>query len=308
MWFNDDQTAKKKGGFRKGHSAGRRKPILMVNARLRNQRGDWPARVGVVILVSVALGATIALGWLGVSKTGDVLLARNGEFEVTNVVISCENPAIRCYVEGELRRQVGTNLFQTDISRIQAKLARAVSIKSVTVSRRLPDTLVVSVCERTPIARFGAFPDASGCLAIDDEGVVFPVEQSRAAILPAISGWGEKKPAAGDKLTGPIQDALFLLNFCCVSDVGQMFRIDAVDIKRDFLVMRLVDGPDVSLAWDRGAADKAARSADLGRRLDTLVAHMRKYERAGVTLHTIDLTFPNYAEYCPTTPRLDTRN
>ena len=82
-----------------------------------------------------------------------------------------------------------------DVSRIRERLLRFGWIKDARVSRRLPDTLVVDIVERTPAA---LWQDSGQLALIDSDGVVLDrVPVDKMPDLPLLIGPGANSQARG---------------------------------------------------------------------------------------------------------------
>jgi len=301
MWFSDRKISKKRDS-----GGRRRRPIFVVNSRLSSSNKKFLPRAGMPMLGLVAVGAVAVFGWLTVQRVTEILFTGNDDYVVTNVVVRCENPDLKDFVTGTVRKSVGTNLFQVCLRDIRSSLLKTPSIKSVAVTRCLPGTLDIAVAERIPVARLGNIRDDWRCLVVDEEGMAFTLRsRSRAGILPVLTGYGEGKTMPGDILKDRIRDALTLLSFCCTSPVGRQLRLASADIKKEFIDVKLADGPLVSVAWQTDSVDIDGQKREIERRIKMLRIVLGKADRAGVTLQTVDLTHDNFTEYCPTKPRWD---
>jgi cell division protein FtsQ len=71
-----------------------------------------------------------------------------------------------------------------DTRPLERRLASLAGVRGVTISRKLPATLVVQVTERSPVA---FVPSASGLRAADGDGTLLPLDPSRVAVdLPVL--------------------------------------------------------------------------------------------------------------------------
>lgn len=298
MWFDRLITGRSRGS-RGRAPASKRRPILAVNARLRDRKIKWAPQLGKVLAVLLAVGIALFLCGVAVSCGKKAVFTENRDYALTNLVVVCrENPSLALEVQLRESNLRGTNLFSIPIKDIQERLARTPCIRSVTVSRFLPHKLEILISERLPVARLGNPNDLSRRLVVDDEGVVFFKDRG----LPVITGYGEVRIKTGDKMKGSLKDALTLLSYCAVSPAGQRLKIAGVDIKKEYLEVRLEDGLKVMLEWNRTVADIKVQRRELETRLTTLVTTMSKAMQAGVTLQKVDLAGEDPSR-CVTTPR-----
>lgn len=277
----------------------KRRPMFVVNARLRDRKTKWAPQLGRVLLVLLAIAIALVLGGLGVRAVARAVFTANSDYVLTNLVVVCkEDPALAYEVLNRESNLKGTNLFLVPIKDIRERLARTPCVKSVTVSRFVPHKLEIVVAERLPVARLGNPRDFSRRLVVDDEGVVFLKDRN----LPVITGYGDVKVVPGDRLKGQIKDALTLLSACAISPAGQKLKISSVDIKAEYLEVKLEEGPVVLLQWNRDVPDVKVQRRELEDRLKMLVSTMWKASQVGVTLQKIDLAGHDPAS-CFTTPR-----
>ena len=85
----------------------------------------------------------------------------------------------------------GERLLLIRLSSVTRRVARIPAVSSVTAERSFPQTVVIRVRERAPLARLG---DPSN-LSVDREGRIFASPFS--SVLPLVEGWrGTAKPGA----------------------------------------------------------------------------------------------------------------
>ncbi len=299
MWFDDDLAARK-SLVRRGNVS-RRRPVLVLNAHLRQKRRVWITRGGMFGAFLVAAALAGLGGWLLLHEVRRVFFVGNSEYRLTNIVIKCESSDLKQYVQEQIAPPLGTNLFLVDIADIQAKVGKTANVRSAVVRRRLPDTLEISLSERIPIARLGNPLDRRRYMVVDQDGVVF-LARSRALAdsLPIVVGYGDGYCNPGARLSGAIEKGLALLDVCRTARAGRLLRIVGIDVRSEYVRAQLAEGAIVSLAWKRDAARQAA--TDLEDRLDYLCGILWHRKKQGKPVWSVDLTFDNFKEYAPITP------
>jgi hypothetical protein len=219
MWFRDDN-------FVGGRPFGRRgtrdyTPVLQVNARLAANKPGGDIRWGVFFVIPVAALVLCWLLWLGVRTAGEKLFTRNDGYAIRTLEIKGGGVILRDFVRGKMRINEGTNLFAFDINQIRREFLRgAPNFKSMVVTRRLPDTLIVEVVRRTPMARLGT----GGVLVTDAEGWMFRWTAGTQR-LPVIEGYDAVKMKPGGRLDGPSMAALQVLEVCDHPNLGLDVRM-----------------------------------------------------------------------------------
>lgn len=123
------------------------------------------------LFVSIAIGLLAGVGFA-------IYALRVEEIRVTGVRTLDPRRVIEVS-----RLRTGERLLWIRLSVVSRRLEQIPAIRSVTVERSLPQTVVIRVRERTPLARLDRRPD----LAVDVQGRVFvPGIDSR---LPVLEGW-----------------------------------------------------------------------------------------------------------------------
>jgi cell division protein FtsQ len=146
--------------------------VIDIRARLSAIR--WRA-AGII----AAVLALLAAPWWGPS-----LLSELSFFRVRNVEVSGYH-----YVQPEdvlkrLRLDTTTSVW-SDLGELEHRVEMHPQIKSATIDRELPGTLVVHVTENPPIAYVAT---SQGLRAVDKDGRFLPIDPSRVAIdLPVLA-------------------------------------------------------------------------------------------------------------------------
>lgn len=155
-------------------------------------------------LVLMGAAAAIALDLPAKAMLGAGQAVGSAGFTVNGYQIaglrSMDRKLVDAVVVDELRRAAaptgGARPAQplVDVSRIRDRLLRFGWVKDARVSRRLPDTLVIDVVERTPVAMW---QDGQRLALIDSEGVVLDrVRIDRMPDLPLLIGPGANLQAS----------------------------------------------------------------------------------------------------------------
>ena len=129
-------------------------------------------------IVAPAL-AVLAAPWWGPS-----LLSRLSFFRVHDVEVSGYRYVQPADVLARLRLDTTTSVW-TDLSELEHRVEMHPQIKSATVDRDLPGTLVVRITENPPIAYVTT---SQGLRAVDKDGRFLPIDPSRITIdLPVLA-------------------------------------------------------------------------------------------------------------------------
>lgn len=235
MLFDDEEISGKRFGRKSGRN---QKPILRVNARVRVGAGVKPHRVAVFVLIPMVLVLAVVLVWYCSLLIGRALYTRNDRFLIRHLEIKIGDGAV---MTPELLKEYtqiskGMNLFDVNISRVrQDFLSGAPHVKSMDITRYLPNTLQIDVVERSPIACI--IQRRHRDVAVDGDGHVFA---ARAAIkkLPAIKKYDGSVMHPGDRVDGMMLAAVQIIEACENPLLG--LSIESIEVgNREYLIMRV---------------------------------------------------------------------
>jgi cell division septal protein FtsQ len=223
----------------------------MVNARLAEQKRDRRQRIGSIIVVTIALAALLWGLVTGAQVAGRVLFSGNDDFIIRDLDLTSDGRLQSFHIQEYAGLKKGMNLFALDIEKVRQALESVPVVSRVQVRRELPDTLVVSVTERTALARIGRDRDPLP-LAVDREGYVLG-PSSRSPHLPSVTGISQRGLRPGSVLRGPtVQDALLVLDLCDTTRIGQYIEVTSVDVSDpEYLDLRLKGNVRVLLSRER---------------------------------------------------------
>lgn len=225
---------------RRGH----RNSILQVRARQSENRR---ARARIWARVLAAFGAAGLLLWVGM--TGSRGIARSLYRDNPRYTIRVLDIEASERMSDMIRRfggvSVGMNLFDVDLQALRENLLGLPIVQSVRVERRLPDTLVVRVSERIPMARIwieGSPVD----LGVDREGMVLGPTYALPH-LPRIEATRAGSLIPGNRIErADLLAALELLDLCDTTRIGQIVKINRIRVsEEDVMTLHLAAGDQV---------------------------------------------------------------
>jgi len=165
----------------------------------------------------------------------------------------------------------GVPILDTPIRRARRALTDDPMIRAATVVRRLPDTIVIEVTERAPIARLSS---GGKDFLVDGDGYVFPLtEREFMATLPRIKGVSLKDPEPGARVENneKLTAGLLVIELYLGSSLPELMQIDTVDV-HNLRKVRLYPAPGPKTA----ASDVfTLGDGEFGRRLARLDAALR---------------------------------
>lgn len=141
------------------------------------RRFSWGLLLGIVAALAIAVGAALQLPQMVGTATGEAI-GRAG-FALRSVEIKGANHVPKVEVYNIAFDQPSSAMPLVDLQGTRERLLRFGWVKEARVSRRLPDTLVVDIVERTPAA---LWQHNRQLALIDREGVV--LEQVKLEAMP----------------------------------------------------------------------------------------------------------------------------
>ena len=227
-----------------------RESVLRAAARSvekrRAAKRRW-GRAAVVLLGTAAVFAGVLLG-------GRLLWKRcfleNDFFAVRNVEITTDGSLAADLIREYAGVREGLNLFEARPDEIRDRLLSVAVIATARAGRRFPDTVVIDVTERTPVARLGTRSGGTP-LAADATGHVLGPSSVRAG-LPIVSGLRDKALRPGDVIADPLMAvALRVLEICSRPDLRKAMPVASVDVSSDtWITLQLKGGEQILLSHD----------------------------------------------------------
>ena len=247
----------------------------------RSDRSVWVKRSLSIMVLLVALISILFLTFKGFGWVHDQFYAENPRYEIQHLIIesngsSCSMNNIREWSG----LSEGMNLFSFTLDEIEARLLPVSNIESVYLERELPNTFIIQVKERHPVARLSQKKGVRYPYLIDRFGVVMPYRTS-ALSLPFIVGFKEEfRP--GMRLSHPdISHALEIISLCDQSaHYSELIEINQIDLTyRDYLKLLINRETQVRLPRYR-----------IQRKLQDMAAVIQIERGKGKRIKSIDLT------------------
>ncbi|MDD4103055.1 MAG: FtsQ-type POTRA domain-containing protein, partial [Kiritimatiellae bacterium] len=202
-----------------------------------------------ILLIFLFAAAGVALtgycGWLVFSSyyrnASELFVLRDVRESVTINTGKTLTPDLVCEVLG---LHEGVNIFSLDIAAKRRELLeQAPNIKDMSIVRRMPNKLMITIVEREPVARVG-----TNGRVVDEEGVVF-IRYAGIGGLPLIKGmdgFAQIKP--GDRLYGNDMAAVRLaVNSLRPECRLRLLALDAS--KADYLFLTFSDYRQAKFSW-----------------------------------------------------------
>jgi cell division septal protein FtsQ len=245
-----------------------------------------------VLAVLAVVGGLVYATWQVVGYVADRLAFRNSRFAITRIVVENEGVIDDRLLVRFAGARLGQNLLDLDLRRLERNLEMIPLLRHAEVRRLLPNTLVLHVDERVPVARllFATASGTDGEFMVDDAGVVLkPLRLSDGTVihpqtrgpLPVLVGLGPGDVQVGRRVQSPAATrALGLIEDFTESAVGSVLALDRIDVSKP--------GQITVVTRDR-AVIQFAKEDYQGqlRRLAAVVAWARQRQKL---VQTVDLT------------------
>ncbi|EQB15555.1 cell division protein FtsQ [Sphingobium quisquiliarum P25] len=172
--------------------AGRMVHALPVSEDTLQRMASW-AIVGIVVAAIAGIAVLSGVPAMAGQKAAEI--AANAGFEVQKVEVRGVERMDELPVYNIALGQVDRSMLSLDLPKVRAEMMRLGWVKDARISRRLPDTLVVDIVERDPVA---VWQHDGQLHLIDVQGVVLQsVSPSAMPDLPLVVGPSANRQTAG---------------------------------------------------------------------------------------------------------------
>lgn len=197
--------------------------------------------ITIILLLIIVLGILFSLV-KGFSWIGRKLYSENPRFEIQHLVISCDGKLSEDYIRESSGLREGMNLWELSFEDIEKKLLSVSRVESVYLERRLPNTLIVKVKERVPVAQISGRRVSKYPFMVDRYGYVLPHRRSLAS-LPIIKGLDMDLTLGQPVNNEDVNKALKIIGICeSTGYLRTYIQIESLDLKySDYIDIRLED-------------------------------------------------------------------
>lgn len=258
---------------------------MKANKR-QSVRGKWSVVVfcAAVMLACLLIGVMVAY-----NKLRDLYLEQCVIVDVTRQVKISSGKMVKASLVAEefgLRNGANLGLIDYDEKR-RAILKKIPNIRSIKVTRHLPDKVTIEVEERRPEVRMNVVGQRKETVRVADaDGMVFRCQRD-TAMLPIVREHREKVTGIGSELKGRSLAALRLLEVAKAGDAAEGVSVKLgileVDVsKPDYLLATLGDYSNAKIAWDGMDQPTEANQVNLEKRLKMLRDTLKVASRTGI--------------------------
>lgn len=172
----------------------------------------------------------------------------------------------------------GANLARIDFdAKRQEILQKIPNLRSIRISRQMPDKVVIVTEERVPIARMNIRGRKSETgRVVDTDGMVF-IWQRGTQMLPIIREQQAPGTAVGRHLEGRSLAALRLIEASREAERSELGILEVDVSKPDYLLATLGNYSSAKIAWEGMADPTPGTRASLNRQLDLLIKAIRSH-------------------------------
>jgi hypothetical protein len=237
---------------------------------------EIPPKIKFALIIFSVILATLLLCHGGWAAFNYYYFGSSKLFELRNlrhtITVNTGKTLTPEVIYGVLGLKEGENVFDLPIEQKRKELMeRTANIRDISIVRRMPNKLIITIIEREPIARVG-ITGMEGRV-VDEEGVVFNRNAGIGA-LPFIKGADNiagLKP--GDRLHGMAMSAVRLVNNVQRPEVRlRLLELDTV--KEDYLMLTFSDHRQAKFAWDGMDDDEKETTVKMQAHFDELGTFM----------------------------------
>ncbi len=256
-------------------------------------KGKWSVVVlgAALLLVALLVGVMVAY-----NKLRDLYLEQCVITDVTRQVEVNSGKMVKGSLVAEefgLRNGANLGLIDYDEKR-RAIMKKIPNIRSILVTRHLPDRVTIQVEERRPEVRMNVVGSRKDTVRVADaDGVVFRC-QRETAMLPVIREHREKATVIGGELKGRSLAALRLIEVAKAGDAvegaGVKLGILEVDASHpDYLQATLSDYSQAKVAWEGMDQPTESNQKNLEERLKMLRDALNVAAGTGIRVWNVTL-------------------
>ncbi len=209
------------------------------------------------------------------------LIYKNPEYSVENIIVSGNKKLSSEKIIELSEIKEGMNIFRFDIYRAKKRVEKAPLVEKVTITRRLPHTIIFEVVERKAKAKLGGTRQ----FLVDLSGVILPYSiEPHNKSLPTIKGMKTTNLQVGDKCEDiKLKKALKILQLCESSDLINLIQIEQIDVRNpNDVYIYLKEG-----VYTNENCKIRLGGGDFNQRLANFIVILKNY---GSKIKTIDLT------------------
>src|SRR4051812_17949356 len=208
--------------------------LAMSRKGRRRQLAAWTKGIALAVLAGGSGWGIYELAHTWTTDRAKLVTAVHSE-QVKDVVVITDGVLNRAWVNGVLALPKTASLMTLELPALRDKLLATGQVRVAVLTRNFPDTLVVTLQERTPVARVQAADSSSVArlLLVAKDGVVYDgvnYDKTMLAGLPWLDGIRLVKAGNGFEAIEGMADVSALLSTA---------QLNAPHLYRDWLIVSL---------------------------------------------------------------------
>lgn len=252
--------------------------------------------LAIVFVIGVAAGVMV-----GYNRLRDLWLEQCEVRDIaTQVTITAGKMVKEDVIAENFGIRKGANLALIDFEAKREEILKKIpNLRTISISRKLPDKVMIATEERSPIARMNVRGRKSETGRVTDvEGMVFLCQRG-TSMLPIIREPQAPGTGVGHELQGRARTALKLIDLCREPAFAELGLLEVDISKADFLTVTLGNYSTAKIAWEGMDDPDDHRKENLVRQLTHLRDAIRT--RLGATTTVIwNATDPSGRIYADT--------
>lgn len=253
---------------------------------------------GILVIIAVALVVIVTLGlYIGYDKLRDIWLEQCVLEDPSAQVFVTSGKMVKADVLTEaFGLKKGANLALIDFNAKREEVLRKIpNLRTISISRLLPDKVRIDIEERTPVARMNVRGRKSETgRVVDTDGVVF-IWQRGTQMLPIIREPQAPGTGVGHRLEGRALAALRLIESGRESERSDLGILEVDISKPDYLMATLGNYSSAKVAWEGMDDPTPSTRANIDRQLNLLVKAIRSRVGNGTVIwNATDTSTPGH--------------
>lgn len=248
------KTRRTTANRRKSGRSSSRQHLLELNVRTASIKRQRRTKLGGLLWKISALVIFLALVAVGVRIASEKFFYKNSEYSLRHLVTHLHDVVTEEELINLTGLKPGENLFLLDIDRAKKKLDALPEVRSVSIEKKLPDTIEVGIERRLPVFLIST-PEEGGDTATtaavsetfvpgksylcDRDGVIMQPNRLSDEFLhlPVLTGLGRMQLVPGKKLEEDRFTSAVALNEALSEIPEESFRIRSVDVTKPYAIV-----------------------------------------------------------------------
>ena len=245
------KTRRTTGNRRKSGRMASRQHLLELNVRTASIKRQRRSKLGGLLWKVSAVVIVVALGALAIRLACRKFFFNNSEYSLRHLETNLHDVMTEQELVALTGFTPGSNLFLLDLEQANRKLAALPEVRSVSIERRLPDTLEVGIQRRVPLFMLASSGEGEAgaasaetfvpgkSLLCDRDGMLMQPNRLSDEFLhlPVLTGIDLSRAAPGKKLEGERFESAVTLAEALSEIPEEGIQIRSVDVSKPYAVI-----------------------------------------------------------------------